>query len=280
MKNFLVILLAVVSLSATAQIQTPAASSAGSVSSRVGLTDIKIEYSRPKMKGRKIFGEGAGFLVPFGKIWRTGANSGTTISFSDAVVVEGVAVPEGTYLLFTWPGAAEWTISLYKDLSLGGDTGGYDSAKAQAKFKVKAEKLTEKVETFTMGIGDISEDNTMAKVQIAWENTSAKFGVKVDYETKIKNALDDTNIVAAQFYFNTKKDAKKALPYINEYFASGNHEGEYWNILLKAEIQKAVGDKAGATASAQKSLAVAKKHNNEVYVKRNEDLLKELSAAK
>ena len=282
MKNFLVILLAAISLGATAQIQTPAASSAGSVSSKVGLTDVKIEYSRPKMKGRKIFGEGAGFLVPYWKIWRTGANNGTSITFSDDVKVEGVAVPKGTYLIFTWPGATEWTVSLYKDLELGGNTGGYDTAKEVARFKAKAEKLTEKVETFTMAIGDISEDNTMAKVQIAWENTSAKFGVTVDYETKIKDALDNTAIVAARYYFDTKKDPKQALKWVNEYFADGKHADEFWNINFKAQIQKELGDKAGAIASAQKSTEIAKKNKDGDfgYIKRNDDLIKSLSPAK
>ena len=282
MKNFLVILLAAVSLGAGAQIQTPAASSAGSVSSKVGLTDVKIEYSRPKMKGRKIFGEGAGFLVPFGKIWRTGANNGTSIEFSDDVKVEGAAVPKGKYLIFTWPGAAEWTVSLYKDLELGGNTGGYDTAKEQTRFKVKAENLAEKIETFTMAIGDISEDNTRAKVQIAWENTSARFGVTVDYDTKIREALDDASIVAARYYFDTKKDPKQAIKWINEYFADGKHANEFWNMHFKAQIQKAVGDKAGATATAQKSLELGKKNKDGDfgYNKRNEDLLKELTAAK
>ena len=282
MKNFLVILLVAVSLGAGAQIQTPAASSAGSVSSKVGLTDVKIEYSRPKMKGRKIFGEGAGFLVPFGKIWRTGANNGTSIEFSDDVKVEGAAVPKGKYLIFTWPGAAEWTVSLYKDLSLGGNAAGYDTAKEQARFKVKAENLAEKVETFTMAIGDISEDNTKAKVQIAWENTSAKFGVTVDYDAKIKEALDDASLVAARYYFDTKKDPKQALKWINEYFADGKHAEEFWNLNFKAQVQKEFGDKAGAIASAQKSTEIAKKNKDGDfgYIKRNDELIKSLSPAK
>src|SRR5689334_22574351 len=116
-------------LTANAQIQTPQPSPAGSVTSVVGLTDVKIEYSRPKMRGRKIFGEGAGFVVPYGAIWRSGANAGTKVTFSDDIKVEGVSVPKGTYLLLTWPGAAEWTVALNKDVNLGGNTGGYDASK-------------------------------------------------------------------------------------------------------------------------------------------------------
>lgn len=181
-----IILLVIVAFAAKAQGVTPAASPAGSVYTSVGLTDVKIEYSRPRAKGRKIFGTDAAALVPYGKIWRTGANKGTVISFSEDVIVEGISVPKGQYLIFSWPGATEWTISLYKDLALGGNTDGYNKANEVANFKVKSEKLTEKVETFTVSIGDISDDSKTAKVQIAWEKTSVKFTVKSDFEARAK----------------------------------------------------------------------------------------------
>jgi hypothetical protein len=133
MKNTLLIILLAVGLVANAQVQTPQPSPSASVSTVVGLTDVKIDYSRPSAKGRKIFGDGAA-LIPNGAIWRTGANSGTKITFGDDVKVEGIAVPKGEYLLFSWPGASEWTVSLYKDISLGGNTGGYDKAKEAANF--------------------------------------------------------------------------------------------------------------------------------------------------
>ncbi|MFN7330881.1 MAG: DUF2911 domain-containing protein, partial [Bacteroidota bacterium] len=140
MKNILAIALLVVAVAAQAQVQTPQPSPAASVSTNVGLTDIKIDYSRPSVKGRKIFGTDANVVVPFGAIWRTGANNGTKITFSDNVTVEGIAVPKGEYLIFSWPGATEWTVSLYKDIKLGGNTGGYDKTQEAANFKVKSEK--------------------------------------------------------------------------------------------------------------------------------------------
>src|SRR5690349_3831052 len=127
-----IVLLILATFAAEAQVVTPSSSPAGSVYTSVGLTDIKIDYSRPRARGRKIFGTDPGVLVPFGQIWRTGANNGSTISFSEDVTVEGVAVPKGEYLIFTWPGATEWTVALYKDLTLGGNTGGYDKAKEAA----------------------------------------------------------------------------------------------------------------------------------------------------
>lgn len=162
-----------------AQDKEPTPSPASSVSSEVGLTAIKIDYSRPKMKGRKIFGDGSGFLVPYGKIWRTGANAGTKVTFSDDVTVEGIGVPKGEYLIFTWPGANEWAVSLYKDVSIGGYTDRYDKANEVAKFSVKPVKTSEKTETFTAGISDISEDSMNANIRLAWENTVVKMKVTV-----------------------------------------------------------------------------------------------------
>jgi hypothetical protein len=245
---------------------------------------VKIEYSRPKAKGRKIFGEGADFLTPVGSIWRTGANNGTRITFSDEVKVEGILVPKGTYLLFTWPGATEWTVSLYKDLEIGGNTANYDNAKEQVRFKVKSEKVAEKVETFTMAITDIADDNTSAKIQISWENTSVKFTVAVDYDAKVMAAItagtkvNPANLMAyARYFYDTKKDLKQALAWVNEYFATGKYENEFWNMNFKAQVQKALGDKVGAIATAQKSLDIAKKAPSDFgYVKLNEDLIKSL----
>ena len=277
MKNTLTILLAVLCFVATAQVQTPSPSPAASVTTVVGLTDVKIDYSRPRAKGRKIFGEGADFLTPYGSIWRTGANSGTKITFGDDVKVEGVAVPKGEYLIFTWPGAAEWTVSIYKDVKLGGNTDGYDKTQEAANFKVKSEKLTEKVETFTINISDISDDSKSAKVQLAWENTSVKFAIGVDYDAKVMKSIEASTKVspgnylnAAVYYLENGKDVKQALEWVNK--AVDSNPTAYWMLYQKARIQKANGDKAGAMATSTASLAEAKKANNRDYQKMNEEL--------
>jgi tetratricopeptide (TPR) repeat protein len=281
MKNTLTILLAVVCFVATAQVQTPASSPAATVTTVVGLTDVKIDYSRPRAKGRKIFGEGADFLVPNGAIWRTGANSGTKITFGDDVKVEGVAVTKGEYLIFTWPGATEWTVSIYKDIKLGGNTDGYDKAQEAANFKVKSEKLTEKVEAFTINISDIADDSKSAKVQLAWENTSVKFTIGVDYDAKVMKSIEAATKVnpnnyfnAAVYYFENGKDVKQALEWVNK--AVDSNPTAYWMLYQKARIQKANGDKAGAMATSTASLAEAKKANNRDYQKMNEELQKTL----
>ncbi len=169
MKKVLVILFAVFSLAAEAQVLAPAASPAAMVATVVGLTDVKVEYSRPKAKGRKIFGEGPTFLTPYGQMWRTGANSGSKITFGDNVKFGGIDVPKGTYLILTIPGATEWTVILSTDIAMGGSLDQYKKEKDQARITVKPENLTEKVETFTIGISDLSENAKSANLQISWE---------------------------------------------------------------------------------------------------------------
>ncbi|HEX5170129.1 MAG TPA: DUF2911 domain-containing protein [Cyclobacteriaceae bacterium] len=281
MKKLIIILLIISGLATEAQVVTPAASPSGSVYTVVGLTDVKIDYSRPRMRGRKIFGSDESSLVLYGKIWRTGANNGTTISFSDDVKVEGIDVPKGEYLIFTWPGATEWTVSLYKDLSLGGNIIDYDKSKEAANFKVKPEKLAEKVETFTINIGDISDDSKNAKVQLAWENTSVKFGITVDYDSKVMKSIEQGTTVnpgnyfqAAVYYLETGRDLNQALAWINK--ATEANPDAFWISYQKAKIQKALGDKAGAKASAMASLESARKVSNRDYQKMNEELIASL----
>jgi hypothetical protein len=268
-------------LSASAQVKTPAPSTAGSVSTTVGLTDVKVSYSRPSIKGRKIFGTDAAALVPYGKIWRTGANQGTVVSFSDDVKVEGIAVPKGDYLLLTWPGETEWTVSLYKDVAMGGNTGAYDKSKDAANFKVKAEKLAEKIETLTINIGDIAADSKSAKVQVAWENTSVKFTVAVDYDAAVMKSIEQNTKVspnnyfqAAVYYLETGRDLNQALTWINE--AAKSNPDAFWILHQKAKIQKALGDKKGATETANASLAKSKTAGNRDYQMMNEDLIKSM----
>jgi hypothetical protein len=283
MKTLLSLVLVALCLVSQAQVKTPAPSPSGSVSTVVGLTDVKIDYSRPRIKGRKIFGEGTSFVTPYGSIWRTGANDGTKISFSDDVTVEGIKVPAGQYLIFTWPGATEWTISLYKDLELGGNTAQYDKTKEAANFKVKSEKLAERIETLTFNIGDIADDNKSAKVQLMWENTSVKFTVGVDFDARVMKDIEaktkvspGTYATAANYYLENGKDLKKALEWID--LAIAGNPNAFWNVHAKAKIQKALGDKNGAIATAQKSLDMAKgnKDGDFGYVKLNEDLIKTL----
>ena len=286
MKKLLTILLLAVCVVAEAQITTPMPSPTATVSTVVGLTDVKVAYSRPKMKGRKIYGTGAGFLVPFGEIWRTGANNGTVITFGDDVKVEGTDVKKGDYLVFTIPGESEWTVMFYSDVNAGALTSAnYDKTKEVARFTAKSEKLSEKVETFTINISDVADNNTGCKIQFAWENTSVKFAVGTDYDSKVMKAIDagtkvspGNYVAAARYYFDNGKDLNKALEWMTLGINNGNKEA-FWNIHTKAKIQDALGDKKGALATAQQSLDLAKKNKDGDfgYVKQNEDLIKKIN---
>lgn len=278
MKKLLFLVAVIASLTAEAQIVTPAPSPGASVSSVVGLTNIKIDYSRPRARGRKIFGAGAGFVVPYDALWRTGANTGTRISFSDDVTVEGLKVPKGEYLIFTWPAATEWTISLYKDLTLGGNTADYKKENELGVFKVKSEQLTRAQDTFTVNIDDIAADNKTAKVSIAWENTIVRFNVGVDFDTKVMQAIEantkvntDNYYAAAVYYLETGKDLKQAMEWMNKV-----NPTQFFQLYQKARLQKAMGDNAGALATSKLSMEESKKANNADYVRLNEELQKTL----
>jgi hypothetical protein len=283
-KSLWIVALVIGSLAAEAQVKTPSPSPAGSVSATVGLTEIKIDYSRPRVKGRKIFTKDAAALVPYEKIWRTGANNGTKISFSDDVTVEGIAVPKGEYLILSWPGEKEWTISLYKDVALGGNTNKYDAAQDAAKFKVKPTKLTEKVEALTFNVTDLTDDNKGAQVQLAWENTSVKFKVSTEFDAKVMSSIDETlkaekvepynYFLAAVYYLENGKDLKQALTWVDQ--AAAGMDSPFWVLHQKAKIQKALGDKAGANTTATASLEGAKKAGNRDYEVMNETLIKSL----
>lgn len=281
MKKVLVILLVVATLQIEAQITTPAPSPAATVSTVVGLTDVKVEYSRPKAKGRKIFGAGTEFVTPYGQMWRTAANNGSRVTFGDDVKFGGSDVPKGTYLLLTIPGATEWTVILYKDVNMGGDLSAYDRAKDQARVTVSSEKLTEKVESFTIQITDLAGDSKTANLQISWENTSVKVPITVDFEKKVMTSieantkLNPNNLYnAANYYYDNGKDLKQALEWVTAGFAA--RPDAYWMAHLKAKIQKSLGDKKGAMESATTSKTIAEKEKDTAYVKMNDDLIKGL----
>jgi len=270
-----------------AQIELPSASSAGRTYAKVGLTDVEISYSRPKMKGRKIFGSGDGFLLQYGQTWRAGANSGTFVKFSDDVTVNGKKLAAGEYLLYAVPGDLKWEIGFYKDLSIGG---GIQTSQNDEDIALLTEvvpgKLTETVQTLTYNISDISEDNTTAAIEMTWEKTSVKIPFTVNFDDKVMKSIEANTkvnpqnyVAAAEYYFSTGKDIQQALKWITQYFDSNeSYQNQFWNLHLMAQIQAAAGDKKGAKATAEKSIEIAKKSEGGDfgYIKRNEDLIASL----
>ena len=288
MKNkfILFILLFAATQMATAQISTPAPSPAGKVSSKVGLTDVSISYSRPKMKGRKIFGAGDDFLVPFGKIWRTGANQGTIITIDKDLMVEGQNLPAGEYMIITIPAKDAWEVIFYNDKSIGGNMTNHKKEDEQIRVSAKSSMLTEAVEALTFNISDLSADNKTANIELAWENTAVKVGVSTDFDKEVmadiakKTKVNPNNYAAAaNYYFNNGKDLDQAIEWMGK--AIEANPNAFWNIHTKAQMQAKKGDKKSikeAIATAEDSLAKAKAADSDFgYVKRNEDLIAELN---
>ncbi len=268
---------------ATAQIEVPRPSPGSMVTQKFGLMDIEVSYFRPKKKGRAIFGAGDDFLQKYGAIWRTGANSGTKITFSEDISFGGKEVKAGEYMIYTIPGADSWDVMLYSDLKLGGNVAGYKTEDEVLRVSVKPNKLAETVETLTINISDISEDNTTANLEIAWDKTAIKIPLKTSFDEAImasieKNTKVNPNnyIAAANYYFNTGKDINQALKWMDIYLAE--NPTQFWNIHTKARMLAKKGDKKAAIATAQASLKLAKESTSGDfgYIKRNEDLIAEL----
>ncbi len=269
------VLLLVLFISATvfAQIEMPQPSPTATLEQRIGLTDVKIVYSRPGMKERKIFGD----LVPFGEMWRTGANSSTKITFSDKVMINNSEVPAGTYALYTIPNKDEWTIILHKNTKLSG-TGGadYKMEEDQMRFNVKTRTLNDKVETFTIDINN--NKNDASTVALSWESTMVGFEVqapvKEKVEAMIKRTLNPGGVeyYRAATYFHDSGNPEKALEHINIALTKYESDGSkpYWVARRKSLIQADLKQYKEAIKTAEMSLAWAKEQSNNDYVKMNE----------
>ncbi len=273
-----------VAFGATAQIATPQPSPAGSVSSTVGLTEVKIDYFRPGKKEREIFGSGDQYLEQFGEIWRTGANAGTIISFSTDVKFAGQDVKAGEYQIVSIPGEKEWQVMLHTE-KIGGNMGNYKEENVAAKATVKTMKLDKTVERMTFQISDISADNTSANIHFAWDNLAFKVPIAVDFhETVMKDITAKTQVnpqnyvAAANYYLNSGENLEQALEWMNKYLAIGENSGQFWNVHVKAQILAKMGKKKEAIATAKDSMEKAKNfpQGDFGYVKRNEDLISSL----
>lgn len=266
--------------SVNAQIETPQPSPFSKVEQKVGLTDVALEYSRPGMRGRTIFGN----LVPYGKIWRTGANQRTKITFSDDVVVDGQTLKAGSYAIFTKPSAKSWDVYFYTEHQGGGAPQTLDESKVAAKTSVEVYDMPMKIETFTMTFDDLS--NSSATLGILWEN--AYVGIKFDVPTdkavtaSIEQAMAGPSAndfyASAVYYLEQGKDIKKAMTWIDKAVDMTKAEPRFWYLRQQSLIYAKAGDKAGAIKAAKASLAGAKANDNADYVKLNTDSLKEWGA--
>jgi hypothetical protein len=261
-----------------AQVKTPAASPLGKVQQTVGLTEVSVEYSRPGVKGRNIFGN----LVPFGKLWRTGANRNSIISFSTDVVIGGRTLPKGEYSIFAIPKPDVWEVFFYEDINNWGNPEKWNEEKIALKTTVTPISVPN-VETFTIAISNL--DNDYGYLDISWEKTmvSIKFEVptaKIANESIEQTLLGpgaDAYYQAANYYYQSNGDMAKALTWVNKSIELKGQDIPFWYLRLKSLIQAKSGDKKGAIETAQRSLDMAEKAGNSDYVKLNRDSIAEWS---
>jgi hypothetical protein len=261
-----------------AQVKTPQPSPKSTLTQVVGLTNVEVVYSRPSAKGRDVFNN----LVPFGKLWRTGANENTIISFSDDVVIDGKTLAKGKYALFTTPRADSWEIIFYTKTDNWGNPENWDETKVALKTTVKSEHIDRFVESFTIGINNL--DNNFAHLELSWEKTIVALKFEVPTAKTAMASIDKTlagpsagdYFSSAQYFYQSNGDMNKALTYINKALEM-NQDKPYWYTRLKSLIQAKLGDKNGAIETAKISLASAEAAKNQDYVKMNKDSIAEWS---
>jgi tetratricopeptide (TPR) repeat protein len=260
-------------------LKTPPASPLQTIKQTFALSEINVEYSRPSAKGRKIFGD----LVPFGKIWRTGANAATKITFGEDVEIEGRKLAAGTYAIYTIPNKKSWDVMIYKDLKLGGNTAEYKTENEVLRFSVKPKSMKEMVETFTINVTDVKPN--MANIELMWEKTSVSFKVMADIDSKImkniENAVAADTLAyyqAANYYYENGKDLNKALEWATK--AYEKNPKAFWIMNLKAKIEYKLKNYDAAIASAEKVITLAKEAKNDDYVKMAEALIADAKKAK
>lgn len=257
------------------RVEFPAPSPTSTLKQRVGLTDIEIVYSRPGVKGRTIFGG----LVPYGEVWRTGANQSTKVTFSTPVKINGTEVPAGTYALYTIPQADEWTVIFYKNTALA-STADYDPKDDVTRVKVKPAKLSQAVESFTIDMNDIRDES--ATLNLTWDKTRVSVRLEVELKSRLVPQIEAVMAAtegtkpyyqAAMFYYDHGLDLEKARKWID---AAVAEREAHFTVHLKAKILAKLGDKAGAIAAAKQSTELAIKAKDNSYVKLNKDLISSL----
>ena len=244
-----------------AKIEFPAPSQHSTVKQRVGLTDIEIDYSRPNKNNREIFGG----LVPYGKLWRTGANAVTKIKFSKPVTLGGKEIPAGEYALFTIPAADEWTIIVSKDAKVQ-STADYKQENDAARITAKPGPIPDTIETFTIGLGDVK--GASATLNFFWDKTCVPVSLETQDVEQVSKQLDGvvsagtpldarTAYQAAAFYYDNNKDMSQAAKWIDQ--ALEKNPNAYFMHYKKAQIQAKLGNKKEAVAEAQKAIDILKK---------------------
>lgn len=260
-------------LDAHAQI-TPQPSSSQTIVQGFGLGTITLTYSRPNVKGRKIFG----YVEPYDKVWRTGANSATVIKFSDDVIIEGHAVAAGEYGLFSLPGESQWTIILSKKPQQWGAYS-YNEADDFLRFTVKPVRLQQPVETFALQFENMYP--TSGELHLLWENTALNIHLACDIDAKVMARIDSAMSTdkkpyynAVIYYWNNNKDMTKALEWANQLEKIPGMPPMVAK-LWKARVLLKNGDKDAAIATAQEGIKAATDAKSDEYLRMNKEVIAE-----
>ena len=270
-KTILALLTFLLSFQTFAQsLKTPSASTSQTVKQEFGLGNIELSYSRPSAKGRTIFGD----LVPYGAIWRTGANAATTISFSDEVIIGGKPVPAGKYGLLTIPGASTWTVILSKQLDVTSPAA-YKEEMDVIRVNVTPSQLPFSLETFMISFENVQASSL--ELMIVWDNTAVSLPIKQEIDSKvmsqINNLMSKDNrpyYNAAVYYIENNKDLNTAATWLD--MAIEQNSSAYWIWYQKAKCLSLLGKKSEAKIASVKSMNLAKAAKNGDYVTLNEKL--------
>lgn len=282
-KVFLAVCFIAASFAGMAQVKTPQPSPGAAIDQVVGLTNMEVTYSRPSMRGRAVFGG----LVPFGQIWRTGANANTVVSFDTDITVGGKEVKAGSYGLYTIPGEKSWEIMLYSETSNWGVPAEWDESKVVAKVSAESMVLPFDVESFSIGFGNLT--NNGAELGIYWENTYVAMPFEVPTKALATASIEKTMagpaanayFGSAVYYLEEGLDLNKAKMWMDkaiEMETANRGDAPFWMLRQKSLIHAAMGDKKGAIEAAKLSLTGAEKAGNADYVALNKKSLKEWGA--
>lgn len=276
MKQFItsLLFLALVVSGIQAQIRTPQPSPLCKVEQVVGLATFNLEYSRPSAKDRKVFGD----VVPFGQMWRTGANGATLLAFTEDAKINGVNVPKGKYSVFSIPGQNEWTIILHKNVEYRGVPQDWDASGEVLRTSVKPQMLPGHVETLTFAFNNLRDNG--CTLDLSWEKTMVSIPVAVEFDETVMKNIDRVMAgpssgdlySAANYYYNNGKDLNKAAEWISKANAASPR---YWTLTLEAKIYQKLGKYPEALAAAQKGLDMARKDNDGAYIKQLEPIVAE-----
>lgn len=283
MKKFytLMVLCLALSITVSAQVQAPQPSPSTKVEQKVGLTDVTLEYSRPGVKGRTIFGD----LVSLDKMWRTGANKNSIVTFSTSVMINGKEIEAGSYAIFTKPSIQSWEINFYSETENWGTPEAWDASKVAATVLAKSTKLNDKVETFTISIENLSDGS--ADLSISWDKTKVVVPFTVPTDEMVMASIEKTMAgpssndyyAAGRYYKDSGKDYIKALEMINKSIEMRGEE-KFWMVRQKALTLAKLGKTEEAIVAAEKSIALAKIAGNDDYVKSNEKSIAEWESMK